>query len=403
MSVRLSCPSCNTAFDLDAIPADRRAACPRCGDVFPVRGELAERATGAPTVPTPATPGPPPAKRGLSRRRTVAIVVALGLVGFGVGFAVYYRGAKPKVAETGPIEPPLGHRKPLDYVSGIAGLPAECNVVFAIRADLIVDYAARTKQDPRELLERTGVPAQILAVFDQAGLSLADVNHIAGGAVIGGEGEELRFVLVVVINRPIDEATILKRLKGETASGKGALKTVQLNSIPVPLFFLGAAPQRWAFSLNERDLQSDKGDHLNPDRHFRGVPVLNGSGTGMRKWLSYIERDTAIWVAVDDDRDWAQKPLVKLAAQAPEAKKWVSALGTFRGGLFAINLGERPSMSLRVRNTETATAERLGAIFQANGGTGVLSYGDRDVVWDAPFDPATGRDRLQKLFADIAK
>src|SRR6266545_3188806 len=42
MSVRLSCPSCNTGFALDAIPADRRAACPRCGDVFPIRGLDAE-------------------------------------------------------------------------------------------------------------------------------------------------------------------------------------------------------------------------------------------------------------------------------------------------------------------------------------------------------------------------
>src|SRR5262245_43454545 len=189
MRVRLSCPSCNTAFALDALPTDRRATCPRCGDVFPIRGEVTETASG-PALPSPAKPEPP-TKRGLSLGRAAALVLALGLVGFAVGLAVHYsRGPKPKPEEQFHPEPPLGRLEPPDYFRGLASLPAECNIVFAIRADLIVEYAARTKQDPRELLERIGIPTQAFAVLDQAGLSFADVDHIVGGAVIGGEGEE---------------------------------------------------------------------------------------------------------------------------------------------------------------------------------------------------------------------
>ena len=135
MSVRLSCPSCNTAFDLDAVPADRRAACPRCGDVFPVRGEVAEHATAPPGRCRRRKSEPPPAKCKWSLGRAVAIVVALGLLGFAVGFAVYYnRGSKPKEDEpqtAGMVGRPCESavRSPADSDS----LPAECNVVFAVQ------------------------------------------------------------------------------------------------------------------------------------------------------------------------------------------------------------------------------------------------------------------------------
>src|SRR5262245_46636546 len=157
MSVRLSCPSCNTAFDLDTIPADRRAACPRCADVFPIRGELAEQATGAP-VPLPATRTEPPLhKCKWSLWRVAGIALGLGLLGFIVGLARYYnRGRKPK-NEPQP-EPANVHALPPAQLSGLGYLPAECNVVFVFQPGPILESATRTKEDPRDVFGQTSIP-----------------------------------------------------------------------------------------------------------------------------------------------------------------------------------------------------------------------------------------------------
>src|SRR5436305_1220421 len=100
MSVRLSCPSCNTAFALPAVPADRRATCPRCGDAFPVRWELADQPTNAEADPPAALPNAkyelrtPRYQAGMwSIRRTALVVLALGLLGFVVGLTAYHARA----------------------------------------------------------------------------------------------------------------------------------------------------------------------------------------------------------------------------------------------------------------------------------------------------------------------
>jgi hypothetical protein len=118
--------------------------------------------------------------------------------------------------------------------------------------------------------------------------------------------------------------------------------------------------------------------------------------------IATVPPDAAVWVAADDDSDWTQKPLAKLAAQSAEAKKWLPVLSSGRGGVFALTFGEKLRMRLFVRTAETATADRVRAYFQARaaemesataGGGGVFA------MFDAPFDPAT----LQRFLADAAK
>src|SRR5437868_1184384 len=74
MPVRLSCPSCNTAFTLPELPPDRRATCPRCGDAFAVRTweDVGPEATAA-------EPQPAPAKPAVRRSLTPFVVARLGL------------------------------------------------------------------------------------------------------------------------------------------------------------------------------------------------------------------------------------------------------------------------------------------------------------------------------------
>ncbi len=397
MSVRLSCPSCNTAFALDAIPADRRAACPRCGDVFPVRGEVAEsedrgqRTEGRREKAAPLPAGVRPV------RRAALIALALGLLGFAIGLAVYFTRETKTKAEAQPELPPAANATPPAQLVGVGFLPAECNVVFAVQPGPLLAYAARAKREPRELLAGTGIPSQVFGALDQIGLTLLQIDHIAGGALLGNDGDELRVAFALVLKQPLaDEDEFLKQLKAKPAAGKKTRYTVDLAKLPLTL--ARVSPTVWVFGLNEKDFAAVERGGFGPGgTQFRGT-----ESDGFRQMFASVPPEAAVWVAADDERDWTQKPLVKLAAQSPEAKKWLPAVGGGRGGLFALSFGEQPRVRLFVRTAETATAERVRAYFQARatetesatvGGGGVFA------LFDAPFDPAL----LQRFLADAAK
>ena len=174
----------------------------------------------------------------------------------------------------------------------------------------------------------------------------------------------------------------------------------------LPLLLARVSPTVWVFGLNEKDFAAvEKGGFGPGGTQFRGAEARDGRGLhgSMQGMVHAVPPDAAVWVAADDDRDWAKKPLVKLAAQSPEAKKWLPAVGDFRGGLIALGFGEEPRLKLLVRTAETATAERVRAYFQARAAevTSAKSEfcGEAYAQFDAPFDPAL----LQRFLADAAK
>jgi|GEM_PF-1565454 len=412
MSVRLSCPSCNTAFALDAIPANRRASCPRCGDVFPIRGvptasEDSEQKTEdsrEPTSPFPNTKHEiPNAKAGLSPQRALLLALMLGLLGLAAGFAVYYTRERPKPT---PPEPPseLTATPPAQLV-GLGYLPAECNVICAVQSGPILAYASRTKQDPRELLMRTGVPQQVLAAIDQINLTLPQIDHIAGGTFIADDRVDPRITFVIVLKQPLaDEDAFLKKLKAKPMPGGKGWHNVEVGSVPLTL--ARVSPIIWVFGWSERDFSAvEKGGFGPGGTQFRG-----SESEGLRKMIASVPPDAALWIAADDERDWTQKPLIKLAEQVPQTKKWLPewlpAIRDGRGGLLAVSLGEKPRMRLFVRTADSATAERVRTYFQARaaemesataGGGGVFA------MFDAPFDPATSGNTLQRFLDDAKK
>lgn len=396
MSVRLSCPSCNTAFDLAAVPADRRATCPRCGDVFPIRGESAEHATGAPPA-QPSPPPEPPRNRGWSIWRVAAVALALGALGFAVGLAVYYnRGTKPT---NGPQpEPATVTATPPAQLSGLGYLPAECNVVFAVQPGPLLIQEWRDKQAPRahDVLKKIGIPPQVFGALDSLGLTLQQIDHIAGGLFLPSGAEDVRVALALVLKQPLaDEDDFLKKLKAAPAPGGKSRFTVELSKVPVAPVLARVSPTVWVFGLNPADLAAvDRGGFGPGGTQFRG-----NESEGFRKMLASVPPTAAVWIAADDDREWTEKPLVKLFAKSEEAKKWLPVASGGRGAVFALSSGEQPRMRLFVRTAETATADRVRAYFQARaaemesastGGGGVFA------MFDAPYDPAL----LQRMLAD---
>jgi hypothetical protein len=403
MSVRLSCPSCNSGFVLPAIPAGGRATCPRCGDVFPVRTAEEDRGQTTEDRRQPDAPFAQPKHQTPNTKhssgRTTRIIVVLLLVGVAVGLVVYYTRVKPKTPEPSLVVTPTAPGQ----LIGVGYLPAECNVVFVVQPGPLVAYASHRKQEPRELLTQMGLPQQLFAVLDQAGLTLLDLDHIAGGLHIGDEGDELRVALVLVLKRPLaDEDEVLQKLKARPVGKKPGRWGIELNRVPVSPVLAKASPTVWAMGLNERDFAAVERGGFGPGGvQFRGTEL-----DALRGMIEKVPADAAVWAVAEDVSDWTQKPLVKLAAQSPEARKWVPAFKDGRGGLVAISLGEEPRLNLVVRTRELETSARIRTYFEARaaetpgasvGGMGALAQ------FEAPYDPATGWSTLQRFLEDARK
>jgi hypothetical protein len=392
MSIPLSCPSCNTGFALATLPPARRATCPRCGDVFPVRAAAPERGAadrdGGDDAGA-AIPDPPPAGReptsGRGPRRMALVAVALGAVGCLAGLAAYYaRGPKPAA------DPPAAEFAvaPPAELLGLGYLPAECNVVFAIQPGPLREYAARTRQEPRELLARAGVPDQLFAAVDSGGLPLAQIDHAAGGIFVADAGEP-RFALVLVLNRPLaDEGAFRTALKARPGSGKQKYDSVKVGDFP--LLLARVSPTVWVFGFGEGDFSAVEKGGFGP----------GGTQFRLRAVLAAIPPDAAVWAAADDDGDWTQKPLVKLLASSDGAKTWLPLLSAGRGAAVALTFGERARVWLQVRTVEASAAERLRAYFRtraAETDSATVGGDGTAASLDAPFDPTALRRFLTDL------
>ena len=202
--------------------------------------------------------------------------------------------------------------------------------------------------------------------------------------------------MLVLKQPPADEDEFLKKLKAKPAAGKKARYTVDLAKLP--LLLARVSPTVWVFGLNEKDFAAVERGGFGPGgTQFRGTEA-----DGLRKMLRGVSDAAAVWAVAYDDRDWAKKPLVKLAAQSPEGKKWLPAVSGFRGGEVGVTFGGPPRIELFIRSADAATAERVNAYLQARAAEIETATGGGfglEAVFNAPFDPAL----LPRFLADAAR
>ncbi len=378
MSVRLSCPSCNSAFALPALPDHRRAQCPRCGDVFPIHTYTEQPDDGTPHAVAPA-----PVVLVRSRKPAVAFAAALLLLAAVGAFGMLARSLRTLPPSDPPPSVPSATATPPAQLAGLGYLPAECNVVFAVQPGPLLAEADRTKQPPRDVLAQLGLPDQVLAALDGTGVPLAQIDHIAGGLYLNNPGDtELRVALVLVLRAPLaDEAAFRDAIKARPVAGKSNRWSVALDKVPLTPLLARVAPTVWVFGLTDKDIaQAEKGGF--------GPGALQFPN--LRRVIDTVPADAAVWVAADDERDWNQKPLVKLLASSPDAKKLLPALGPFRGGMVAVTFGEKPRVAVQVRVADTATADRVRAYFSARAaeveGAKSEAPSTTEARYEGPFD-----------------
>lgn len=405
MSIRLSCPSCNHMFALPALPEHRRATCPRCGDVFPIRTYTEEaddnnqRTKGEPET-SRETASTSRSWLGLSFAFGPPLLLVFGLV-LVVCLIVAFKLSVPKVpVPQEPSDATAATATPWE-LSGLGYLRPSSNIVFAMRPGPLLSYAERTQQQPNAVLAQTGLPEPARGLLDQLGVPPAQIDHLAGGIELGEGENSLRLTLVLVLREALaDEGAFLKALKAQPVGGKKSRHDVTLGRFP--LLMERVSPTVWVFGLDDKDFTAIEGGGHGPGgKQFRG-----DERSGVRGFVAGLPQDAAVWAVADDDQDWTQKPIVKLAANSPELKKWLPAVRDGRGGSLAVSLGEQPRVQLRVRATDAATGERVRAYFAARAaevGSAKASGEGAGAQFEAPFDPATTGKLLQRFLSDAGR
>ncbi len=406
MAFRISCPSCNTAFVLPQLPVANRATCPRCGDQFAIRTftEI-ERTQAAETEAPAALPSSLQDHRATrmtrgrwSVTRSILVALSLGLLGLGAGLWYRQSSDRTPTPEDTPTPRRAGEVVPATRLQGLRYLPADCNVAFGVQMGPILEYAVRTDQNPRELLIKGGVPERLLDALRELGLTLPQIDHIAGGAFLGDAAFELRFTLVLVLNRPHDdEDAFLKQLKVKAQAGGRTRFDGELANLPVVV--ARVSPTIWVFGLDpKKDLEAfDRGGYDSGASQF---PAKLAEMIAQR-----VPPSAAIWAATDDGV-WADKPAIRLAATATQKPEWLPILKQARAALLAISFGEEPRGRLFVKTIDASTGQKLRDYFRdraatddkvQHGGGGELAF------LELPINPADAFTTLQRLLSEATK
>ncbi|HJZ59212.1 MAG TPA: hypothetical protein VKE74_29980 [Gemmataceae bacterium] len=399
MTTRVSCPYCNTSFVPPAVPPSRRIDCPRCGEAFALKGDAEAGATDDIANLAPVSLGTQysvfrtPNRTRWSALWPVAVALGMGLVGLGIGLGLYYfRSHKPgPEPDLGPLATPT----PPAEVAGLAYLPPDCNLVFAAQPGPLLVYAARTNQDPKELLTRAGLPAEVFAFLDKAGIPLPQIDHIVGGAMIPDPDQDpsWRFALVLALHRPpADEDQFLRALEAKKDPHGKPRYSVTLNvGATLPLLLTRVSPTVWVFGWSDMDLGPAERAGASLSHEMREMIRVR------------LLPEAAIWAAADNGR-WAEKPLVRALALQAGGKNWLPALARVQAGVVGLSFGEQPRAHLFVRCVDNTAGEKLRAYFQTKATDGVQTGGAGEwVLFNPPFDPQTGVQTLKQFLDDAAK
>lgn len=392
MSIRVSCPFCNSSAVLPARPPTGRTACPRCGEVFPVTAAEEVDEPPTPAGPAAAPPsGPLPAARSL----LVSLLLAAAVLGAGLYFYRPFGSSQPPPPPPADAHPP--GTVPPAALAGLRYLPAGVNVAFAVQPAPLLVYADRTNADPTVLLAAPGVPVTFTAALDRLGLPLDRIDHVAGGLSVADDNLP-GLTLVLRLRQPVaDEAAFLRALRAEKKPKAGRV-TYAVTLANLPLTMTQVDDRTYLFGLTDRDLSA--ADHP-PE-----APALPAE---LRAALATrLSPASFAWAATDAER-WADKKLVGAVlkgyvrgAKDPKVKDRLTKLTLGRQTVVGVSLEPNPQLRIAVRTADAESATALRAYFAEKlagekavvGGEG--EWADADVA----IDPKAGADTVRKLLPD---
>jgi hypothetical protein len=345
-------------------------------------------------MPKSGSPQFPKARAQWSVKRTVLIALGMGLLGVIAGYFTYLRSGPQPKGKPGPETSPSTSVKPATELVGLGYLPADTNIAFAIQAGPVVAYSEKLQKDPNALLIQAGIPAKVFDSIASFGLTLQQIDHIAGGTSLGDGAAELRLCVVLVLRSPLaKEGDSLHKLKARELGGKNRY-SIDLNGFP--MYLARMSPTIWVFGLdNNKDFEAvDRGGYGPGGKHFP---------QGLSQAIAdRVPQNAALWIATDEHR-WAEKNGVKLLIEFMKKKEWLPVLARGRSALMAVSLDEPPRIRLFIKAADAKTGEQLRSYFQKlaasddlarQGGSGDLAF------YDAPIDPMNAFAIISRFLSD---
>lgn len=327
------------------------------------------------------------------------LVFPLLMASLGLGVALWV--AHRQVPMLAPPKPqrPEGAVLPATQLEGLGYLPADTNIAFAVQPGAVVAYANKTHQDVRELVIKMGLPAKILDSLTNLGITLVQIDHIAGGTCVGIAAVEVRLTMVLTLRRQLDdEDNFLELLKAKHQPGGKDRYEVKFGDLPMTLARVSSTV--WVFGFDaKKDLEAvDKGGYGTGGNQFPA---------GLQDMLlQQVPADAAAWVATSNER-WGEKPGVKFVLENLLKKpEWLPVLAQGRAGMAAITFSEQPRVRLFVKTADAATGLRVRNYFAERAGTDdkIQHGGDGETAFfDSPIDPAKAFATIQQFLSDTPK
>lgn len=380
MADRVSCPYCNATTELGEIPASGRVSCSRCGEAFPVKPSLAS-GNGQLTGPYPApSPPAPPIARAFGSLPLIGLVLASVVLGGGLYAILRTKPAPPSDTGTPATGKPPAVFPPA-AVPGLQYLPAETNVAFGVQPGPLLTSAERSGSDPQKLLASVGIPDRVAATLAQLGLSLAEIDHLAGGAVIDDKSP-LRVVVALTLRNPHpNEAAFLTALKATKPvdSRVPGHHRVQVAGIPADMVKSGDRTYVvFLVGVEPKDLEAAASSTRT------GVPV------SLKDSLAKLSPASVAWVATASEA-WSDKKSVNVVAQFLKQPELVKRLSPLRALAAGMSLEPDPKLSVSLRGKDAAAVAELKATLEKSFGEKASVTADAD--WanaEGPVDAVSG-------------
>jgi hypothetical protein len=247
--VTTTCPYCNAFVPLQADAHDgQRVPCPRCGEIFPLRGTtgiqappgVATTVSAPPAVVTGPRARVPWLKAPRNRIVGLSILgVMLTMAGLGLAFALSTKSDRRHNDTAGPLrrKRPL-FPEPSDTATtatsptqlvGLRHLPRETNLLLGVHlAEL------RKSQAGRDLLSKpikAGKHDLVLAdLFRWTGLEVEEIDHLVVG--VRTDADLPRVVVVARTLQPVDTARVRKTLDAKEGAAPRAGMTTYSFRVP---------------------------------------------------------------------------------------------------------------------------------------------------------------------------
>ena len=338
--IKLSCPFCNTTFDVVGL-APSRIACPRCHESVPDTSVAPPDAHAVSVV------------EGWPREKSSRLwMVGVGIIVLAVAAFIadsLWETKLPPAAPTDTGSQAAATKPPLT-LSSLRHLPANSQIVVAIQPAAFAEYTKRKGKSVEIWLDEAGTAGKLMEEFRKLNLAPDQIEQLA----IALPANTIAAAFVLVLRKPLaDDTDFRNRLQAKPITDKPTHFTVEFFNLPLEMKKVDDTTYRFANASESKWLDAPpaaNADHLPQE---------------LRDAMGKLSPASFAWVASNTVRpDWGASNEVKiLALTNKDAAAYLKGVQAF-----AFGLATEPELKMTalVRSSDAKAqaakfTERLGA------------------------------------------